>query len=358
MAKEAESGMIVRGWQPPQKARRIGYRWLLLFLPLLLCLLLLRPRTGSVPAAATAFSVAQTQSESPPSSRLPQRVLQGLPTGEPSYRIVMQHQRLLSGRMMLLDADHPLPGDAQLPGVFGLLKQTSGRISCRDQQAVLAADALHALDELFRAARLAHFNQMVVFAAARSADQQLQLLLDSMARLSRSMSLETALAAARAEVEEPGCSEHQLPWCVDIRLCQGWNTLPSSRPLTESPAGQWLLDNCWAYGFIRRYPGAAAKDSSHRPWHFRYVGKAHALLMRQLGLSLEDYLTLLHEKKTLSLLGDGGRPIATVVCEKKCAQETVFTLPRHAIVEDASIDNLGYAIVSCLYEDAVDTPRP
>ena len=305
-------------------------------------------RPGAADSAPKGYAVVTPE---PPAREqahaFPGNVLFGLPEGESVYQAVFPQRRLRAGRMMLVDEAHPLPDDAATPNTLSVLKNTSGRVTCRDQQAVLAEDALSALDDLFRQARMERINQLVVFAATRSEEQQRQLLTDRMAELSRALPLEEALTRAKAEIETPGCSEHQLPWCVDIRLCQGWNALPDAPGLEASEAGRWLVENCWRYGFIRRYAGA--EDDSHRPWHFRYVGKAHAALMHTLGLSLEEYLVCLHNRGAVTVLGEDGRPLATAVCQAAGERESVFALPLSASVDDASLDNTGYAVVACLY---------
>lgn len=49
------------------------------------------------------------------------------------------------------------------------------------------------------------------------------------------------------------------------------------------------------YGFILRYPTGkeAVTGIAHEPWHFRYVGTPHALIMEERGLVLEEYIQLL-----------------------------------------------------------------
>lgn len=339
-----------RGWRP----RRGRPLWVVLVsavLGTLLILWLCQPRADS--AAPASYTVASPATAVPQVEKaLPANVRLGLPEGGTTYQAAFPRKRLMAGRMMLIDEAHSLPADAAPPNTLSLLKYTAGRVACRDQQAVLAEDALDALDALFRGARQARVNQLVVFAAARSQEQQRQLLCDRMAELSRTMSLEDALAQAKVEIEPPGCSEHQLPWCVDIRLCQGWNTLPSEDSLEASEAGRWLLEHCWEYGFIRRYDMGRETDASHRAWHFRYVGKAHAALMHTLGLSLEGYLDFLHEKGAVTLLGTDGEPYAAAVCRPWAGEDAVLALPLKATVEDASTDNAGYALAGCLFDTA------
>ena len=83
--------------------------------------------------------------------------------------------------------------------------------------------------------------------------------------------------------------EHQLGLAVDI-------TDSSIQPLNaeQEKAGtyKWLKEHCWEYGFIVRYPNGTTDITGvgYEPWHFRYVGVEVAMEMKQLGITLEEYL--------------------------------------------------------------------
>ena len=59
----------------------------------------------------------------------------------------------------------------------------------------------------------------------------------------------------------------------------------------------WLAENAWKYGFIKRYPADKVDITgiSNEPWHYRYVGKEAAQEMQQSGMCLEEYVK---EKET------------------------------------------------------------
>ena len=82
----------------------------------------------------------------------------------------------------------------------------------------------------------------------------------------------------------PGHSDHQTGYTFDV------NSLEQS--FEHDPAGQWLADNCYKYGFIIRYP-KGKEDSTgymYEPWHIRYIGVEFATKVTTSGLSLEEYL--------------------------------------------------------------------
>lgn len=87
----------------------------------------------------------------------------------------------------------------------------------------------------------------------------------------------------------PGTSEHQLGLAVDIIDTRLWALEWEQEDL---PAQQWLMEHCWEYGFILRYPKDKIEITGiiYEPWHYRYVGKALAAELHQLGVTLEEYL--------------------------------------------------------------------
>lgn len=100
-------------------------------------------------------------------------------------------------------------------------------------------------------------------------------------------------AAAEAEaatiIAIPGTSEHQLGLAVDIIDTRLWALEWEQANL---PAQQWLMENCWKYGFILRYPKDKIEITGiiYEPWHYRYVGHELAQELHESGLTLEEYI--------------------------------------------------------------------
>ena len=86
-----------------------------------------------------------------------------------------------------------------------------------------------------------------------------------------------ARAKALETVAIPDTSEHQLGLSVD---------------LVGKTINEWLAQHCWEYGFILRYPQGKQHITgiTNEPWHFRYVGTAVSMDMKDSGLCLEEYL--------------------------------------------------------------------
>lgn len=102
---------------------------------------------------------------------------------------------------------------------------------------------------------------------------------------------------SRAEAEKeagtvvavPGTSEHQLGLAVDI-VDVNYQLLDRGQEETE--VQKWLMEHCWEYGFILRYPESKSEITGiiYEPWHYRYVGKKAAKEITESGICLEEYL--------------------------------------------------------------------
>lgn len=100
---------------------------------------------------------------------------------------------------------------------------------------------------------------------------------------------EEAEALAATAVAIPGTSEHELGLAADIYSSENMN-LDESQLNTSTQ--QWLMENCWRYGFILRYPQGKSEITGiiFEPWHYRYVGIEHAEKIMKAGICLEEYL--------------------------------------------------------------------
>ena len=105
---------------------------------------------------------------------------------------------------------------------------------------------------------------------------------------------EAKILAAKV-VAVPGTSEHQLGLAVDI-VDASWPYLEEEQE--KQPAQKWLMEHCWEYGFILRYPKNKTDVTGiiYEPWHYRYVGLELAKELYESGLTLEEYLAALTEE--------------------------------------------------------------
>ena len=68
--------------------------------------------------------------------------------------------------------------------------------------------------------------------------------------------------------------------------------MPISDKCSSEKVYQWLDENAYKYGFVKRYPEDKTDITgiSNEPWHYRYVGTTVAKIMKEENLCLEEYL--------------------------------------------------------------------
>lgn len=140
----------------------------------------------------------------------------------------------------------------------------------------------------------------VICSAYRPQATQERLYKNKIARLRYAgYSQEKAVQEAGRWVAVPGTSEHQTGLALDI-VAASYQVLDQKQ---ESTAEQkWLMEHCWEYGFILRYPSDKSEITGigYEPWHYRYVGRDTAIAVRDSGLCFEEYLASLQSKKEAS----------------------------------------------------------
>ena len=93
----------------------------------------------------------------------------------------------------------------------------------------------------------------------------------------------------KKSVAVPGTSEHATGLAVDI-IASEYEALDDRQG--ETAEQQWLMEHCWEYGFILRYPPEKADVTGiiYEPWHYRYVGETAAKEIHEQNITLEEYL--------------------------------------------------------------------
>jgi len=146
-----------------------------------------------------------------------------------------------------------------------------------------------AVDALMDMLRDAHSQGVTVWqvsAAYRTIEEQ-QVLFDAQVEeyiKKNGLSREKAVSATRKTVADPGSSEHHTGLAFDL-------TVPGVA-FKGTDQAEWLAEHCWDYGFILRYTEEKESITGFlaEPWHIRYVGTEHSLVMRDENLCLEEYI--------------------------------------------------------------------
>lgn len=155
----------------------------------------------------------------------------------------------------------------------------------------IAAEARPALEQMLSDCEAAGLD-VTVCSAYRTESTQNRLYQNKIARLrAAGYSREEALAEAGRWVAPPGTSEHQTGLAVDI-MATDYPVLDEKQAQTAEQ--QWLMEHCWEYGFILRYPTdkSSVTGIGYEPWHYRYVGQEVAADIYARGICLEEYIAV------------------------------------------------------------------
>lgn len=96
-----------------------------------------------------------------------------------------------------------------------------------------------------------------------------------------------------------GYSEHNLGLSLDIGSSQG--------RMEDTIEGEWLAQNVWQFGFVMRYPEHKTHITKikYEPWHIRYVGLPHSVIMHDNDWVLEEYVEELKQQQTFRTTVNG-----------------------------------------------------
>lgn len=136
---------------------------------------------------------------------------------------------------------------------------------------------------------------LLICSSYRSVSRQQELLDDEIDKhITAGRTNDEALAEATLGLALPGHSEHNTGLALDIVTP---NHQILDRGFEETEAFSWLDKNAYKYGFILRYPKGKTPITKikYEPWHYRFVGREHATIIKEKSITLEEYLVELKE---------------------------------------------------------------
>lgn len=201
--------------------------------------------------------------------------------------VTLERAQTRQGPLILVNAAHPLADNAAPE----LVPLGGGGVQLERQAAGLLQACLRAVDA---------GEEIVPVSGWRSLEEQRRIWADTWDREGE--------AFTRKYVALPQCSEHQTGLAIDLgRRAARIDFIRPDFP-DEGACGAFRRIAA-RYGFILRYrrEKEALTGIADEPWHFRYVGAPHALLMEENRLCLEEYGAFLDCGPRLCVLPNGRR---------------------------------------------------
>lgn len=182
-------------------------------------------------------------------------------------------------RIILVNSENPLPENLEIK-----LSKINGSAKEFDSRAVLE------LTTMMKDMKTAGVPNIWVQSAYRSTEYQENLYNNKVQEfIVMGKNYEDAERLASKWVNKSETSEHSLGLAVDFN-----NVKPEFENTREFA---WLVENAENYGFVLRYKKEKKNITkvNYEPWHWRYVGKEHAIKMNELDMCLEEYVEYLNE---------------------------------------------------------------
>ena len=199
---------------------------------------------------------------------------------ESLQKLEITEEQIYQGNLLLVNSKYPVHPKGIKSDVINLFTHnewTKG-YGLLDSEIYLSEDIASRLSEMITAAEKEGVRHFTINSGFRGFDEQSVLY--------QEMGSAYALPA--------GYSEHNLGLALDVGSTR--------MKMADALEGKWIEENAWKYGFILRYPEdkTAITGIEYEPWHIRYVGLPHSVMMKERNFALEEYLEFLKEQKSIS----------------------------------------------------------
>ncbi len=191
--------------------------------------------------------------------------------------------------VFLVNKEHTLDASFKPDDLIWVKDMKPGRPEYYSYMREYAEKALEAFLEEGRQYNIQDWDKMGVSNAYRSYQAQMNLYNSYFAR-ERSEHPDWTDEQVHAQVQTyssyPGTSEHQSGLCADVH-----NQKNTDNEFDNTPAAIWMEENCYRFGFVKRYPADKTDVTGimNESWHYRFVGRVAATEMHELGMCLEEY---------------------------------------------------------------------
>ncbi len=239
---------------------------------------------ADTPAEPSTPPAVQQPDQQPPADSPEERVTTA--AGVACGPVELGADALYAGELILVNNQtfYHFPQDQELSCIY---QEKSDSYYVRDMEVYLSPAAMEPLNRMLDDFVAQGGSRTINVVAGYRTEAVQQHLFDQSAE-------RNGLDHTKKYVAQPGGSEHHTGLAVDLSIYHRDGT---SSDYDGTGEYAWINENCGRYGFVVRYePGKEDKTGIYdEPWHFRYVGVAHAAAMAERGLCLEEYIDLLRD---------------------------------------------------------------
>ncbi len=285
----------------------------------------------------------------------------GFPVAAAQQAAVTREELLLGG-LLLVNRWHAMPSDFTLaePYLKSIGGETNFRVGVTSREVQALTPVITALDAMIAAARTAGFESYIVRQGYRTAQEQTELWEREVALYTDRYAGDALVEKAREKVAYPGTSDYHTGMSVFMDVYNRNDSTLNAMAFQTTEQARWLNEHAAEYGFIFRfpvqgYPTPDTVDKSHKTGIdlsnmdvYRYVSVPHAMTMKALGFSLEEYIDYLIAHPHLAVYLDGELKYEIYRVEGG-NEDTNISLTAGAREYVASTDNMNGLVVALVY---------
>ena len=285
----------------------------------------------------------------------------GFPVAAAQQAAVTREELLLGG-LLLVNRWHAMPPDFTLaePHLKSIGGETNFRVGVTSREVQALTPVITALDAMIAAARTAGFESYIVRQGYRTAQEQTELWEREVALYTDRYAGDALVEKAREKVAYPGTSDYHTGMSVFMDVYNRNDSTLNAMAFQTTEQARWLNEHAAEYGFIFRfpvqgYPTPDTVDKSHKTGIdlsnmdvYRYVSVPHAMTMKALGFSLEEYIDYLIAHPHLAVYLDGELKYEIYRVEGG-NEDTDISLTAGAREYVASTDNMNGLVVALVY---------
>ena len=198
-------------------------------------------------------------------------------------KLVLTEEEIYRGSLILVTPDFPLREAIERSDMKSVLG--AGFTQAKMPDILLRQQAVRALQALLSDSGCKE--EITAVSGFRTQKEQEEIWEDSIA--------ENGEAFTRKFVAVPGHSEHQSGYAIDLGENVQEIDFICPRFPHQGIFGKFRERMAY-FGFVERYMAGKEEITGigAEPWHFRYVGYPHSLIMAERNMVLEEYIEFLH----------------------------------------------------------------
>lgn len=208
----------------------------------------------------------------------------GADSDTPYDYITKPRKNLYEGNLVLINGNHgSLFLEKKKLVSVDAYKNTAYK--CEDSNMKLNREMIVAFNEMMQEFEKATGKRdMIITSAYRTLQDQETILQEKINLFGEEGALKWAML--------PGYSEHHSGYAVDLSIYTDDNKYIS---YTGQDEYAWINQNCYRFGFIRRYTEDKEEITGvvDEQWHYRYIGVPHSYVATEKNFCLEEYIAYL-----------------------------------------------------------------